>query len=151
GFGTSSAFEGSGAASAPTGNAGSLFRKAGGCYDTNDNAADLDPGNALPRNSATAANNCASVQQDLGGGTMDLAAGGGGDMAGVVHDLASGPRDLAAGPIDLATPTIELDGSAIDHGVGTTPVDNSGCSCQLGGASPPPTGPLALLALFTIS
>jgi len=62
GYGGSSAtanfcFEGTGPATAP-GNTTADFRKAGGCLDTNDNAADFTVSTPFPRNSASSVNNC---------------------------------------------------------------------------------------------
>ena len=50
-------YEGSGPGAAPS-NTTADFRKAGGCTDTNDNAADSFVATASPRNSSSSANNC---------------------------------------------------------------------------------------------
>jgi uncharacterized protein (TIGR03437 family) len=58
GYGTTAnCFEGSGRAPAPSNTAADL-RKAGGCTDTNDNAADLFVSVPFPRNSSSPVNNC---------------------------------------------------------------------------------------------
>jgi predicted secreted protein len=62
GYGSTSAtanfcFEGSGPAPAPN-NTTADFRKAGGCTDTNDNAADFLVSGPFPRNSSSPTNNC---------------------------------------------------------------------------------------------
>ena len=57
GAGTSNFFEGT--VAAPLGNALSGQRKLGGCQDTNNNLADFESLTPAPRNSATAANDCA--------------------------------------------------------------------------------------------
>jgi uncharacterized protein (TIGR03437 family) len=60
GYGTSAnCFEGSGRTPAPS-NTTADIRKAGGCIDTNDNAADFFVSAPLPRNSSSAFNNCIS-------------------------------------------------------------------------------------------
>ena len=70
GYGTggsgANCFEGSAAATGPAStptsvtNTTSVFRKSGGCIDTNDNAADFATSAANPRNSASAANDCST-------------------------------------------------------------------------------------------
>jgi uncharacterized protein (TIGR03437 family) len=58
GYGTTaSCFEGSGRTPAP-GNTTAVIRKAGGCTDTNDNAADFFVSSPFPRNSSSPFNNC---------------------------------------------------------------------------------------------
>src|SRR5205085_6059274 len=60
GYGTTaSCFEGTGRAPAPS-NTTADFRKAGGCVDTNDNAADFLVASPNPRNTASATNDCSS-------------------------------------------------------------------------------------------
>src|SRR5207248_1934875 len=54
---TANCFEGTGPTLAP-GNATAAFRKSGGCVDTNDNASDFSIASAMPRNSASAVNDC---------------------------------------------------------------------------------------------
>lgn len=66
GYGTGAAFEGSGAAPAPS-NTSSLYRKGDGCTDTNDNAADFDKVNApnfVPRYSGTPTHSCGVAATD---------------------------------------------------------------------------------------
>ena len=66
GYGSSaSCFEGAGRAPAPS-NTTADFRKAGGCVDPNDNAADFFTSAPFPRNSSSPLNNCA------GGATPNL-------------------------------------------------------------------------------
>ncbi len=58
GYGTTAdCFEGSGRAPAPS-NTTADFRKAGGCTDTNDNAADFFVSAPFPRNTSSPFNNC---------------------------------------------------------------------------------------------
>jgi len=89
GYGSADNFEGSG--DAPTAsNATSELRAAGGCTDSNSNAADFTTGAPTPRNSASAHNVCgttgggggtpdAGVPDAGGGGTPDAGGGGTGD------------------------------------------------------------------------
>lgn len=60
GFGTATAFEGSGPAPAPSVTT-SVLRNNNGCTDTNDNTANFTAGTIVPRNSATAANLCSTA------------------------------------------------------------------------------------------
>ena len=84
GYGTADNFEGSGAAPTQS-NTTSGFRAAGGCTDTNSNAADFTTAAPAPRNSASAHNACGggggtpdAGVADAGGGTPDAATGGDG-------------------------------------------------------------------------
>jgi len=84
GYGGADSFEGSGAA--PTqANTTAGFRAAGGCTDTNSNAADFTTVAPAPRNSTSARNPCSTGGgtpdagvPDAGGGTPDAGGGGGG-------------------------------------------------------------------------
>jgi len=58
---TASDYEGSGPAPAPSLATDALFRKSGGCIDTDDNASDFEVAAAGPRNSASTANDCAAL------------------------------------------------------------------------------------------
>jgi DNA/RNA endonuclease G (NUC1) len=58
GYGSANFYEGSGAAPGLS-NTTAASRKAGGCVDTNDNAADFTAGTPAPRNSASATHSCA--------------------------------------------------------------------------------------------
>ncbi len=60
GFGTANAFEGTGAASAPS-TTNAIFRLNGGCTDTNNNSADFSAAAAAPRNSSSATNVCSNA------------------------------------------------------------------------------------------
>ena len=60
GFGTATAFEGSGPAPAPSATT-SVLRNNNGCSDTNDNTANFTAGTIVPRNGATAANLCSTA------------------------------------------------------------------------------------------
>jgi MYXO-CTERM domain-containing protein len=69
GYGSAADFEGSAAATAPTQATQALFRRNGGCTDTNENGSDLEVLAAQPRNSAAPAHDC-TLKQD-GGVTPD--------------------------------------------------------------------------------
>jgi hypothetical protein len=74
GYGTADQFEGSGAA--PTlSNTTAGFRAAGGCTDTDVNAADLAPAAPAPRNASSAHRSCGGPAADAGVGSPDAAAG----------------------------------------------------------------------------
>jgi predicted extracellular nuclease len=63
GFGGANGFEGSGP-TATLSNTTAAIRKAGGCTDSDDNAADFDVGAPTPRNSASAAKSCGTTTSD---------------------------------------------------------------------------------------
>jgi uncharacterized protein len=63
GYGNANFFEGTGAAP-NLNNSTSGFRAAGGCTDTDDNAADFSSGTPAPRNSASPANDCSGTDPD---------------------------------------------------------------------------------------
>jgi uncharacterized repeat protein (TIGR01451 family) len=65
GYGSSAnCFEGTGSTAAP-GNTTAAFRKAGGCIDSNNNAADFFVHAPSPRNSSTPANTCSGQTADI--------------------------------------------------------------------------------------
>ncbi|HEV7373595.1 MAG TPA: Calx-beta domain-containing protein [Pyrinomonadaceae bacterium] len=64
GYGSVSCYEGAGPASAPS-NTTADFRKAGGCLDTNDNAADFLTATPNPRNSSSPVNDCSALKPDI--------------------------------------------------------------------------------------
>jgi hypothetical protein len=65
GYGTTAAcYEGTGPAAAP-GNTTADLRKAGGCVDTNDNAADFLVVTPNPRNSSSPINDCSNIKPDI--------------------------------------------------------------------------------------
>ena len=64
GYGSVSCYEGAGPAAAP-GNATADFRKAGGCLDTNDNAADFLVATPNPRNTGSPVNDCSTLKPDI--------------------------------------------------------------------------------------
>lgn len=78
GYGSANSAEGS-AASAPS-NTLAIVRKAGGCTDSNNNAADFATATPAPRNAATTPLACG----DSGGGT---GGGSGGGIAARIHDI----------------------------------------------------------------
>jgi hypothetical protein len=110
GYGSADQFEGSGAA--PTlSNTTAGFRAAGGCTDTDSNAADLSPAAPAPRNASSAHTSC-------GGGAVD---------AGVA-DSGTGSPD-AATP-DAATP----DAATPDAGTGDGTPTRRPCTGTFGSA-----------------
>jgi hypothetical protein len=66
GYGSATDFEGNGAAGALSSTTAAI-RDAGGCTDSNDNAADFTVATPAPRNSASAANSCAGSPPPSGG------------------------------------------------------------------------------------
>ena len=108
---TATCFEGSGPAPAASATSAD-FRKAGGCIDTNNNAADffvLDP---FPRNTAVPFNNCTSeVRPDLTINDVAIAEGNGGATVATFTVSLSTPVQGADVTFDIAT----TDGSAQDN------------------------------------
>jgi len=64
GYGSVVCYEGTGPAPAPSNTTADL-RKAGGCVDTNDNAADFLLATPNPRNSSSPFNDCSSIKPDI--------------------------------------------------------------------------------------
>jgi MYXO-CTERM domain-containing protein len=133
GYGTTStAYEGTGPAHAPSTNAGAIFRNNFGCSDTDQNANDFFDANAAPRNSASPAVDCSALP----------------DLAVPIDMAVSNPVDMASGGVvDLATPN--LADFAPPHDMShTMPRTDGGCSCDLGGQGSPNVPALLLLALL---
>ena len=105
GFGSSAnCFEGSvGPAAAPS-NTTADFRKAGGCTDTNDNAADFLVAAPFPRNSASPANNCAGgATPNLTINDVTVAEGNSGTTTATFTVSLSAPAQGADVTFDIAT------------------------------------------------
>ncbi len=104
GYGTTAnCFEGSGRAPAPSNTTADL-RKAGGCTDTNDNAADFLVLVPLPRNSGAPANNClASALPNLTINDVTLAEGNSGTTAAKFTVSLSAPAPSTDITFDIAT------------------------------------------------
>jgi hypothetical protein len=136
GYGTTStAFEGTGPAHAPSTNAGAIFRNNFGCTDTDQNASDFFDANAAPRNSASPAIDCANLP----------------DLAGPIDMAVSSPVDLATGGVvDLATPGL-ADFAVPQDMTHTMPRNNGGCSCDLGGRGSSPNGATLLAMALLLS
>jgi MYXO-CTERM domain-containing protein len=75
-------YEGSGPAAGPSAATKAIFRNGGGCFDSNDSAADFANGDAMPRNSATAVVDCSAIVVDMSAPGGDDASVPSGDMAG---------------------------------------------------------------------
>ena len=96
-------YEGSGPAAAPS-NASADFRKAGGCTDTNDNAADFFTSAPSPRNSASATNNCAGgATPSLSINDVSVAEGNSGTTTATFTVSLSAPAQGADVTFDIAT------------------------------------------------
>src|SRR5207302_7259795 len=95
-------FEGSGPAPAP-GNITADFRKAGGCTDTNDNAADFVTSTPFPRNSSST-NNCAGgATPNLSINDVTVAEGNSGITAAIFTVSLSAPAQGTDVTFDIAT------------------------------------------------
>jgi MYXO-CTERM domain-containing protein len=157
-------FEGTGPATAASGNTTAVLRRGGGCVDTDDNAADFEnPALAVdPRSSATPFHDCTLVVLDAGGtdaGGVDAGGEAGGTDAGGGKD-AGGGADSGAGhdggftgpdataPADASTGS---DAAPADSGISTLSPGSSGCSCRTAGegepGAPAQAGLLGALAL----
>jgi len=102
GYGTSAdCFEGSGRAAAPS-NATAALRKADGCTDTNDNAADFLATAPNPRNSAATLNNC-NAPPDATIDNVIIAEGNGGPAVATFTVSLSRPAPAAGVMFDIAT------------------------------------------------
>jgi hypothetical protein len=151
GYGGASDYEGSATTTAPSAATMSLFRKNGGCTDTNDNAADFSTATAAARNSSSAKNNCTSLP-DSGPAKTDAAPK---KDSSVKKDTAVTKKETGA--VDAPAVTeggTTGDGAPIRVDSKTTkPGDSGGCACELaataGGADLllPSLG-LALVALL---
>src|SRR6185503_113192 len=96
-------FEGSGPAPAPS-NTTADFRKAGGCTDTNDNAADFFVSGPFPRNSSSPTNNCSpGVAPNLTINDVSLAEGNSGTTIATFTVSLSAPAPSTDITFDIAT------------------------------------------------
>jgi MYXO-CTERM domain-containing protein len=127
GYGTATASETMSlpALSATTG----ALRKANGCQDTDNNAADFTVGTPAPRNSSTTPAVCSS-----GGGDAGQDNDSGGDFdAGSDQDSGNAVGQDATARSDSGSPASGSDAATTDRGTGTTPPNNNnngGCSCN---------------------
>jgi hypothetical protein len=104
GYGTTaSCFEGSGRAPAPSNTTADL-RKAGGCTDTNDNAADFLVTTPLPRNTSSPLNNCiAGTPPNLTINDVTLGEGNSGTTTATFTVSLSAPAPSVDITFDIAT------------------------------------------------
>src|SRR5438067_3986822 len=98
-------YEGSGPASFTSGNNTIAdYRKAGGCTDSNDNAADFFTSTPSPRNSASATNNCAGgTTPNLSINDMAVTEGNSGTTTATFTVSLSAPAQGADVTFDIAT------------------------------------------------
>lgn len=100
---TADCFEGSGRAPAPS-NTTADFRKAGGCTDSNDNAADFLVSAPFPRNSSSPTNNCvAGPPPNLTINDVTVAEGNSGTTTATFTVSLSAPAPSADITFDIAT------------------------------------------------
>lgn len=136
GYGTATEFEGSGAAPAPSGATQSSLRKALGCTETDDNAADFTTGAVAPRNSTTSTVDCSTVDASVPDTSsapdtsVDDTATAPDDTGTVVID-SSAPDDTGSATIDTGS---ELGDSASAPDVGA-PADAGGDAKKSNAAS----------------
>lgn len=110
GYGTTAdCFEGLGSAPAPSATAAD-FRKADGCTDTDDNAADFLVSAPSPRNSSSPVNNCTGPVPTLTINGVSLNEGNGGPTTFTFTVTLSSPAPAGGVSFDIAT----ADGSATD-------------------------------------
>jgi uncharacterized protein (TIGR03437 family) len=104
GYGSSATcFEGTGPAAAP-GNTTSVFRRSGGCIDTNDNAADSLISAPFPRNTISPANNCAAgIPPNLTVDDVTVTEGNTGTITATFTVSLSTPAPSTDVTFDLAT------------------------------------------------
>jgi uncharacterized protein (TIGR03437 family) len=103
GYGSVSCYEGTNPAPAP-GNTTADFRRAGGCTDTNDNAADFFVFAPNPRNTASPANNCsASLAPNLTINDVTVTEGNSGTITATFTVQLSAPAQGADVTFDIAT------------------------------------------------
>ncbi len=96
-------YEGSGAAAAPS-NTTSDFRKAGGCTDTDDNAADFLVSGPFPRNSSAPVNNCTpGTPPNLTIDDVSVAEGNSGTTTATFTVILSAPAPSTDIFFDIAT------------------------------------------------
>ncbi len=144
GYGGATDFEGADAA-APSNNSTAMFRKNGGCIDSDNNASDFERLTTAPRNGVSPFNDCSlsadlSVVADLAV-SVDLSSRM--DLAGM--DLTTTARDLSTvGPGPDLQETVSDDGGLeADMGKGRT--TKGGCSCGVAGGPPDAGAPMLLL------
>ncbi len=99
---TNFCFEGSGPAPAP-GNITADFRKAGGCVDSGNNAADFFVAAPFPRNSASPVNNCAGPTPNLSIDDVTVSEGNIGTTTATFTVSLSAPAQGADVTFDIAT------------------------------------------------
>jgi len=104
GYGTTAdCFEGAGRAPAPS-NTTADFRKAGGCTDTNDNAADFLVSAPFPRNTSSPLNNCvAGAPPDLTINDVTVSEGNSGTTTATFTVSLSAPAPATDITFDIAT------------------------------------------------
>jgi uncharacterized repeat protein (TIGR01451 family) len=99
---TASCFEGNGPAPGP-GNTTADFRKAGGCTDTNDNAADFFVHAPAPRNSSSPLNNCSAPPPNLSITDVTSTEGNSGSKIFTFTVSLSAPAQATDVMFDIAT------------------------------------------------
>ncbi|HSS19255.1 MAG TPA: Calx-beta domain-containing protein [Pyrinomonadaceae bacterium] len=116
GYGTTAdCFEGSGRAPAPS-NTTADFRKAGGCTDTNDNAADFLVSAPFPRNTSSPLNNCTpGAPPNLTINDVSVVETNSGTTTATFTVSLSAPAPSTDITFDIAT----ADGTAQDHNPAT--------------------------------
>ncbi len=103
GYGSVSCYEGANPAPAPS-NTTADFRRAGGCTDTNDNAADFFVFAPNPRNSASPVNNCnAGIAPNLTISDATVTEGNSGTVTATFTVQLSAPANGADVTFDIAT------------------------------------------------
>jgi hypothetical protein len=96
-------YEGTGPTAAPS-NVNAAFRRAGGCTDTNDNAADFFTSTASPRNSTSPANSCAGgATPNLSINDVSIAEGNSGTTTATFTVSLSAPAQGTDVTFDIAT------------------------------------------------
>jgi MYXO-CTERM domain-containing protein len=120
-----------------------IFRRGGGCLDSDDNKGDTFVSTAAPRNASTPMNDCSTATFDAGA-PADLARPP--DLSPVAD--MSRPPDLLGPqpPADLSAPP-DLSASP-DLGGGNRPP--GGCSCDVGGSGSAPVGEVSLLVFGAV-
>ncbi|HEX8844854.1 MAG TPA: Calx-beta domain-containing protein [Pyrinomonadaceae bacterium] len=106
---TGQCYEGSGPAPAPSATTADL-RKAGGCTDTNNNAADFFTFAPNPRNTSSPLNNCSAAAPSLSINDVSVTEGNGGTVTATFTVQLSAPAQGADVTFDIAT----ADGTAQD-------------------------------------
>jgi hypothetical protein len=152
GYGAASDYE-TAAAGTFLGNTHALFRKQGGCVDTDHNTNDFESLTAAPRNSSSPANLCSlgpAINPDLA--SVDAA-----PDDGAIADQDLGSQEEAdlrtASPRDLSGVVTEIDlsipGRTLDFATQPSRAE-SGCSCDLATGSTP-SGAAWIFALCAVA